>query len=112
MVIKEPMDLWILRRKLIDGGYTSVLEYKRDFRLIIDNALQWHEPDSDTAKDVQALNVKFEEKMLSLNDMGGPEYRIPSDPVQSASPDSGPGDEAPRQTREPRPRAAKGSYVP
>ena len=107
MVIKEPMDLWTLSRKLIDGGYTSVLEYKRDFRLIIDNALQWYEPDSETAKDVQALNAKFEEKMLSLTDMRDPEYKVPSNPSRSAFPDNGPGEEPLRRTRELPPRAAK-----
>ena len=107
MVIKEPMDLWTLRRKLIDGGYASLQEYKRDFRLIIDNALQWYEPDSETAKDVQALNAKFEEKMSSLTDVRDAEYKIPSDPLRSASPESGPGDAAPRQTRELRPRTAR-----
>ena len=107
MVIKEPMDLWTLRRKLIDGGYASLQEYKRDFRLIIDNALQWYEPDSDTAKDVQALNAKFEEKMLSLSDMRDPEYKTPSDPLRSASPDNGPGNQPLGRTRELPPRAAK-----
>ena len=107
MVIKEPMDLWTLRRKLIDGVYTSVLEYKRDFRLIVDNALQWYEPDSDTAKDVQALNAKFEGKMLLLTDMRDPDYKIPSDPLRSASSDSAPEEEPLRPTRELPPRAAK-----
>lgn len=107
MVTKEPMDLWTLRRKLIDGGYTSVQEYKGDFRLIIDNALQWHGRDSDIAKDIQSLYAKFEEKMLSVTDMRDPDYKIPSNPLRSASPDEGPGNEPLRRTRELPPRAAK-----
>ena len=85
-VKKEPMDLKTLRRKLIDDGYASVQEYKRDFRLIIDVALQWFSPDSEIAKDAQALNTKFEENMMfSAEDLG---------------------DETPSRTRERRPRAA------
>ena len=128
------MDLWTLRRKLIDGDYTSVQEYKRDFRLIIDNALQWHGRGSEIAKDVQSLHAKFEEKMTTFsmgskrdseytatNDSSssaspdrGPlgterdsEDTATSDSSTSASPDSAPGDEPPRQTRELPPRAAK-----
>ena len=107
MVIKEPMDLWTLRRKLIDGGYAFLQEYKRDFRLTIDNALQCHEPDSEIAEDVQALNAKFEEKMLSLTDIRDPEYKTASDPLPSASPDNSPCNEPLPRTRELPPRAAK-----
>ena len=109
MVIKEPMDLRTLKHKLMDGGYPSLQEYKRDFRLIIDNALQWHEPDSEIAKDARALNAKFQEKvtMLSPTDMEDTEYETTSSSSRSASSDSGPGDEPPRRTRELRPRAAK-----
>ena len=111
MVIKEPMDLRTLKHKLIDGGYASLQDYKRDFRLIIDNALQWHEPDSETAKDAQSLNAKFMEKIatVSLTDMEDPGYETTNNSSRPASLDSGPGDEPPRRTRELRPRAAKPS---
>ena len=112
VVIKEePMDLEILKRKLVDGAYASVPEYERGFRLIIDNASQWHGRDSEIAKDAQSLNAKFEEKMrmLSETDMEDPEYEITSKSSRPASLDSGPGDERPRRTRERRPRAAKSS---
>ena len=63
-VKKEPMDLKTLKRKLIDGDYASIQEYKRDFRLIITTALHWFHPDSEIGKDAQALNAKFEESMM------------------------------------------------
>ena len=109
MAIKEPMDLRTLKRKLIDGDYASLQDYKRGFRLIIDNALQWHEPDSEIAKDAQSLNAKFEDKttVLSQTDVEDPKYDTASDSSGPASPDNGPGDEPPRRTRELRPRAAK-----
>ena len=100
-------DLWTWKRRLIDGGYASILEYKRGFRLVIDNALQWHEPDSEIAKAVHALNAKFEKKMLSLADMRATEYKIPSDPLRSPSPDNGAGSEPLVRTRELPSRAAK-----
>ena len=111
MLMKEPMDLRTWKHKLIDGGYASIQEYKRDFRLIIDNALQWHEPDSEIAKDAQSLNAKFEEKMAKVSQTGTEDldYKSTSNSSRPASPDSGPGDEPPRRTRELRPRAAKPS---
>ena len=108
-VIKEPMDLRTLKHKLIDGDYASLQEYKRGFRLIIDNALQWHEADSEVARDAQSLNAKFDEKiaMLTVPDMEDPADNTTSDSASFASLDSGPGDEPPRRTRELRPRRAK-----
>ena len=107
MFIQEPMDLWTLRRKLIDGGYASVQEYRRDFRLIIENALKFHIPDSKPVKDALSLQLQFEEKMLALSDMRDPEYKTASDPRRSPSPDSGPGVEPTKRTRELPSRAAK-----
>ena len=104
MAIKEPMDLWTLRHKLIDGVYTSVQQYKRDFRLIIVNASQWHGHHSEIARDIRSLYSKFEEKILSVTDSRDPDCKIPSNPPRSPSPDSGPSDETPGQTRELRPR--------
>ena len=89
-VEKEPMGLRTLQQKLIDGNYVSLQEYKRDFRLIIDTALQWFPPDSEIAKDAQALNAKFEEHMMWF----------------SAAEREDLGDETPKRTRERRPRAA------
>ena len=115
MAIKEPMDLKTLKRKLIDGDYASRQEYQRDFRLIIDNALQFHEPDSEIAKDARSLSARFEEKMtmLSLTDMEEleymsylPEYKSTSSSSRPASPASGANLEPPTRTRELRPRAA------
>ena len=108
-MIKEPMDLRTLKHKLIDGDYASLQEYKRDFRLIIDNALQFNEPDSEIVNDALSLNAKFEEKvaMLSVTDMEDSEYKITSNASKTASPDRGPDDEHPRGMRELRPRAAK-----
>ncbi|KAK0515074.1 hypothetical protein JMJ35_002453 [Cladonia borealis] len=88
-VEKEPMGLRTLQQKLIHGSYVSLQEYKRDFRLIIDTALQRFPPDSEIAKDAQALNAKFEEHMMFF-----------------AAEREDLGDETPRRTRERRPRAA------
>ncbi len=111
VITQEPMDLRSLKRKLVDGDYAYLQEYERDFRLMIDNALQGHGPDSEVAKDAQSLNAKFEEKMrmLSQTDMEDPEYKITDRSSRSASPDSGPAGDPPRRTRERRPRAAKPS---
>ncbi len=111
MAIKEPMDLRTLKRKLIDGGYASLQEYNRDFHLIVDNALQFHGPDSEIAKDARSLSAKFEEKMTALSptDTEYPEYKSTSNSSRPASPENGPGDEPPRRMRELRPRAARQS---
>ena len=89
-VKKELMDLKILKRNLIDGGYASIQEYKRDFRLTITTALHWYPPDSPIAKDAQALNAEFEEHMMRF----------------SAAEREDLGDETPSRTKERRPRAA------
>ena len=111
VIEEEPMILEILKCQLVDGAYASIQEYERHFRLMIDNAVQWHGPDSQITKHAQSLNAKFEEKMrmLSQTDMEDPEYEITGKSSRSASPDSGPGEESPRRTRERRPRAAKQS---
>ena len=67
MVKKEPMNnLRTWKRKLIDGGYASLQEYERDFRLIIDIALYFHAPESEAGKDAQSLNAEFEDEMMML----------------------------------------------
>ena len=107
MKIKEPMDLKTLKRKLIDGAYASIQEYKRDFRLVIDNALQWHKSDTIIATDVFRLQLQFEQRILSLTDLRDPEYKTASDPPRSPSPDNGPGGGPTKRTRELPSRAAK-----
>ena len=109
MVKKEPMDLRVLKQKLIEGDYISLQEYKRDFRLIIHIALQLHEPDSQIAKDAQSLNAKFEEELtkMSLTNMEDPEYKIKSKSSIPASPGRGLGGDPPRRTTGRRPPAAK-----
>ena len=52
--------------------------------------LHWFSPDSEIAKDAQALNAEFEEHMMRFSEAGREDL----------------GDETPRRTRERRPRAA------
>jgi len=68
MMKKEPMNnLRTWKQKLIDGGYASLQEYKRDFRLIIDTALYFHAPESEVGKDAQTLNARFEREMMMFD---------------------------------------------
>ena len=105
--IKETLDLESLKRKLINRAYASVQQYKRDFQLLIDNALQWHKSDTVIATDVFDLQVKFEEKMLSLAYLGDSEFETASDSPRSPSPHNGSSGGPTKRTRELPSRAAK-----
>lgn len=45
-VVRRPMDLSTMEEKLEGGSYKSISQFKRDFRLIVDNCRQYNGSDN------------------------------------------------------------------
>lgn len=61
-VIKNPMDLSTVRRKLEMGQYTSAEQFEADIRLIISNCLTYNAPDSDVVTLCRGFERLFDGK--------------------------------------------------
>lgn len=61
-VIKTPMDLSTVRRKLETSQYTSAEQFEADVRLIISNCLTYNAPDSDVVTLCRGFERLFESK--------------------------------------------------
>ncbi|XP_050600726.1 serine/arginine repetitive matrix protein 2 isoform X5 [Bombus affinis] len=55
-VVRKPMDLSTMEEKLENGLYKSLSEFKRDFRLIVDNCRQYNGSDNEYTE--MAFNLK------------------------------------------------------
>ncbi|OXU17702.1 hypothetical protein TSAR_001147, partial [Trichomalopsis sarcophagae] len=55
-VIRRPMDLSKMEEKLEEGSYKTIGQFKRDFRLIIDNCKQYNGSDNEYTE--MAMNLK------------------------------------------------------
>ncbi|XP_076248151.1 uncharacterized protein LOC143187867 isoform X2 [Calliopsis andreniformis] len=55
-VVRKPMDLSTMEEKLDGGLYKSISEFKRDFRLIVDNCRQYNGSDNEYTE--MAFNLK------------------------------------------------------
>lgn len=45
-MVRRPMDLSTMEEKLEGGSYKSLSQFKRDFRLIVDNCRQYNGSDN------------------------------------------------------------------
>ncbi|XP_035719781.1 protein split ends-like isoform X2 [Vespa mandarinia] len=55
-VVRRPMDLSTMEEKLEGGSYKSISQFKRDFRLIVDNCRQYNGSDNEYTE--MAINLK------------------------------------------------------
>ena len=67
-VVKHPMDLSTIRRKLDDAVYKALTEFEQDFRLIISNCRLYNPPDSDISMMATQLEDAFETKWNSRSE--------------------------------------------
>ena len=62
-IIKNPMDLGTVKRKLDNCEYSTGEEAQRDFRLVFDNCFLYNKPQDDASYMARALEKVFNEKM-------------------------------------------------
>lgn len=62
-VIKQPMDLGTIRKKLDTGMYTRADQFEYDVRLVFSNCYTYNPPESDVCKMARELEAIFEQKM-------------------------------------------------
>uniref|UniRef100_A0A0K0ET63 Bromo domain-containing protein n=1 Tax=Strongyloides stercoralis TaxID=6248 RepID=A0A0K0ET63_STRER len=65
-VIKNPMDLQTMKRKLEARQYLNPQEFKEDFYLMLDNCFKYNPPHDQVHQLGRKLQVLFEEKWKSL----------------------------------------------
>eukprot|EP00252_Welwitschia_mirabilis_P007044 TRINITY_DN1806_c0_g1_i8.p1 TRINITY_DN1806_c0_g1~~TRINITY_DN1806_c0_g1_i8.p1 ORF type:complete len:760 (-),score=131.86 TRINITY_DN1806_c0_g1_i8:839-3118(-) len=65
-IIKHPMDLGTIRRKLDEGSYTSILEFAADVRLTFDNAKTYNPPLNPVHNMANALSNIFERRWKTI----------------------------------------------
>jgi len=73
-VIKKPMDLGLVKKKVNEGKYKSIHDAADDVRLIWKNCMTYNADGSDFYNLAQTMAKKFEEKFEKLcaqNDVGG-----------------------------------------
>ncbi|TPX68903.1 hypothetical protein SpCBS45565_g02812 [Spizellomyces sp. 'palustris'] len=59
-IIKKPMDLSTIKKKLDQNAYSTPAEFQADVRLMLNNAITFNLPDTQVHKDSQALLGIFE----------------------------------------------------
>ncbi|CAL1535117.1 unnamed protein product [Lymnaea stagnalis] len=62
-MIKEPIDLLQIEKKLSDRGYKKPEEFERDMNLVFDNCIEYHGKDSDFGYMAENLKGVFERSM-------------------------------------------------
>ena len=65
-IIKRPMDLGTVKRRVIEGKYESIFESAEDMRLIWRNCMTYNRAGNDFHTLAQKLSKKFEEKYEKL----------------------------------------------
>ncbi|XP_022740396.1 transcription factor GTE8 [Durio zibethinus] len=65
-VIKHPMDLGTIKRKIASGGYASPLEFCADVRLTFSNAMTYNPPGNDVHVMADTLNKFFEVRWKNI----------------------------------------------
>lgn len=65
LIIKRPMDLRTLAKKLRDGKVTSTEEYRRDLMLMLANAVMFNHEDSEVARHAKELMVECD-RLVSI----------------------------------------------
>jgi hypothetical protein len=91
-LIKKPMDLGKIKRKLEKEEYKSIYDAAEDTRLVWKNCMQYNADGSDFYKLAQSLSKKFEDKFTKVLK----ELNLPSSPQK----DSGSGSSAPEPSLE------------
>jgi len=66
LVIKNPMDLGTIRKKLNTSQYRTTEEFIADVQLVFDNACTYNRPDSDVFLMAEVLKKQFDEKIKTL----------------------------------------------
>ena len=61
VLIKRPMDLSTIRNKLKDRSYTSLEEFKSDFKLVFSNAKEYNITESQIYEDTVTLEQIFDD---------------------------------------------------
>ncbi|MBW0484559.1 hypothetical protein O181_024274 [Austropuccinia psidii MF-1] len=64
-IIKRPMDLRTLAKKLRDGKVTTTEEYRRDLMLMLANAVMFNHQDSEVSKNAKELMVECD-RLVSI----------------------------------------------
>lgn len=67
-IIKKPMDLGTVKRKMDDREYKSAAEFGADVRLIFTNCYKYNPPDHDVVKMGRKLQDVFEMRFASIPD--------------------------------------------
>lgn len=62
-VIKQPMDLGTIRKKIDTGAYSRVDQFESDVRLVFSNCYTYNPPESDVCKMARELENIFNQKM-------------------------------------------------
>jgi hypothetical protein len=65
-IIKKPMDLGSVERKLLDNEYESIQEFHDDVQLVWTNCLTYNQPGSDVVRMAEELKRLFTEKWQKL----------------------------------------------
>ncbi|XP_059153542.1 bromodomain-containing protein 3-like isoform X2 [Physella acuta] len=83
-IIKKPMDLGTVKKKMEDREYRSASDFAEDVRQIFQNCYRYNPPDSDVAKMGRKLQEVFELKYARM-----PEEPVQTDPTPPSSVASG-----------------------
>ena len=78
MVIKKPMDLGTVHKKLDNGAYHTIEDFQKDVNLTFDNAMTYNEPDTvvyDMAKELKTKFVVDFKKLVAQLDAEDKERR-------------------------------------
>lgn len=67
-IIKTPMDLGTVKKKMDDRQYKSSLEFAEDVRLIFKNCYKYNPPDHDVVMMGQKLQEVFESRFANIPD--------------------------------------------
>lgn len=105
-IIKQPMDLGTMERKLKENAYASVAEFVSDFELIVGNALQFNGPTHIVTQTAQTMEAYFRKQMESLPRADAP---VPAKAVKKHAP---PESKASQSRRESRSAAAPAQSPP
>ncbi|KAI8898937.1 hypothetical protein BC833DRAFT_564515 [Globomyces pollinis-pini] len=66
-IIKHPMDLSTIKKKLDSGEYDSLVDFEDDFRLMLSNCYLFNPPETAVYQCAQQLEKWFDSKLLDKN---------------------------------------------
>lgn len=64
-VVRKPMDLSKMEEKLENGSYKSLNQFKKDFRLIVDNCRQYNGSENGKGYFIQSTGI-FQQTNVAL----------------------------------------------